>query len=288
MENKNNLPQIESILKKEKTIALLAPSFVAEFNYPNIVFALKELGFSQVIELTFGAKMINRDYHKILEKKEKLWISTTCPGITSFIQTEYPQLKNSLIPIDSPMVATAKICKRNFPKYKTIFISPCSFKKQEAEISKYVDYVIDYQQLKQLFQKNKISTTKKLKKGKFEIFNCFYNDYTKIYPASGGLSKTAHVKGILKPEEVKIIDGIKDVKTFLDNYLKNPNKTIKFLDVNFCAGGCLGGPFISNKNIKEKKKKLQQYMNYALKAKIPIKNKGFIKKAQGISFTQKI
>jgi iron only hydrogenase large subunit-like protein len=280
---KNNISQIETALKKDKCIALLAPSFIAEFSYPAIVYVLKELGFSKVIELTFGAKMINRDYHEILKKKDKLWISTTCPGICEFIKNEYPQYTKNLIPIDSPMIATAKICKKNYPNFKTIFISPCAFKKQEAESSKYVDYTIDYQQLKQLFTKNKIKL-KNRKAGKSEIFDSFYNDYTKIYPASGGLSKTAHLKGILSKNEVKIIDGIKKIKEFLENYKKHPNKKLVFLDVNFCVGGCLGGPFFTNKNLSQKKKKLQKYMNYALKARIPNKNKGFIKQAEVIKF----
>jgi len=279
---KNSIPQIETALKKQKCIALLAPSFIGEFSYPGIVYALKELGFSKVIELTFGAKMINRDYHEILKNKDKLWISTTCPGICEFIKNAYPQYTKSLIPIDSPMIATAKICKKNYPNFKTIFISPCAFKKQEAESSKYVDYTIDYQQLKQLFTKNKIKLQNR-KAGKSEIFDSFYNDYTKIYPASGGLSKTAHLKGILKPEEVKIIDGIKKVKEFLEKYKKDSK--IVFLDVNFCVGGCLGGPFFSkNTTLSQKKKKLQKYMSYALKAKIPNKDKGFIKRAEGIKF----
>lgn len=274
---------IQKILKKQKCIALLAPSFIAEFDYPEIIISLKKLGFSKVTELTFGAKMVNREYHKILNEN-KFFISTACPGITYFIEANYPQFKNNLVKVDSPMIATAKICKRNFPKYKRIFISPCSFKKQEAESSKYIDYVIDYQQLKQLFIKNKISN-KKTPNGKIEAFDCLYNDYTKIYPVAGGLSNTAHLKGILKKNEIKIIDGVDKVKKYLDNYAKHPDKRIRFLDINFCAGGCLGGPFISkNKTLSEKTRRIQNYMKFSKEASIKEKNKGWIKKAEGINF----
>jgi iron only hydrogenase large subunit-like protein len=272
----------EQALKSKKTIALLAPSFVSVFSYPDIVIALKKLGFEKVVELTFGAKMVNSEYHKILNRN-KMHISTACPGITEFIKTNYPQLKDNLIPIDSPMIATAKICKKNYPKYKTVFISPCNFKKQEAESSKYVDYTIDYQQLKELLIKNNIPLKHK-KPGKFQIFDSFYNDYTKIYPMAGGLSKTAHLKGILDKNEVIVIDGVQKVKTYLDNYIKNPDKKIKFLDINFCVGGCLGGPHTNNVPLPTKKKRLLKYLNLSKKEKIPEKNKGWIKKANGISF----
>jgi iron only hydrogenase large subunit-like protein len=278
---KNNIQQIEKVLKSGvRTIALLAPSFVSEFDYPGIVFALKKLGFEKVVELTFGAKMVNSEYHKLL-KSGKLYISTVCPGITEFIKNEYPKYAKNLISVDSPMIATAKVCKKEFPKYKTIFISPCHFKKKEAESSKYVDYTIDYQQLKELFRKNKIKV-KNSKKGKYEIFDAFYNDYTKIYPLAGGLSKTANLKGVIQNNETLIIDGVSKVKEYLD---KGIPKNIKFLDVNFCVGGCLGGPCL-NKSISLAKRKIRllQYANYAKKASIKKQNLGCINCADGISF----
>jgi len=283
---KNDLIQIEKVLKEKKCVALLAPSFIAEFDYPIIVTALKKLGFKKVTELTFGAKMINREYHEILKEK-KLFISTTCPGITGFIKTNYPQFKENLAIVDSPMIATGKICKKILPNYKRIFISPCSFKKQEAERSKYIDYTIDFQQLKDLFNKNKINFTKNDKKEYVQIFDCLYNDSTKIYPIAGGLSKTANLKGILQKNEVKIIDGIEKVKRYLDNYIKNPDKKIRFLDINFCEGGCLGGPFIQrDKRIWRRNRRMKKYKNYAQKASIKKINMGLVHKAEGINFRE--
>ena len=231
--NKNNISLINKELKNNtKMVAMIAPSFAAEFDYPNIIYQLKEFGFSKVVELTFGAKMINREYHKILEsnkESKKLIISSVCPGIVEIIKAKYPNFKKNIIPVDSPMIATAKICKKTFPKYKTVFISPCNFKKIEADKSEYVDFVIDYEQLRNIIYKNKI---KNITKNKIIKLDKFYNDYTKIYPISGGLSKTAHLRGAINKNEVKIIDGISDVKKFLNN----PKKEIRFLDITFCKG----------------------------------------------------
>jgi len=267
-------------IKKHKTIAMLAPSFACEFEYPKIISQLKKIGFEKIVELTFGAKMINREYHRILESNKnnkKLWISSVCPGIVKFIKSKYPEYKNNLILVDSPMIAMAKICKKFYPKHKICFISPCNFKKQEASRSNYVDYVIDYQELKKIFNENKIGGEKTKEK-----FDKFYNDYTKIYPLSGGLSKTAHLKGIIKIGEEKIIDGIDKVEQFL----KNPNKKVRFLDATFCKGGCIGGPFLSSKNLNEKKKKLKHYLNIAKREKIPSGREGIVKKAKGIKFNK--
>lgn len=263
---------------KEKYVAMLAPSFVVDFLYPKIIFQLKDLGFDKIVELTFGAKMINREYHKILEKNNELLISSVCPGIVETIEAKYPNYKKNLASIDSPMIATAKICKKIYPEHKTVFISPCDFKKIEAEKSDYVDYTIDYRELDELFNKYKLN--KKKYKGE-PVFDRFYNDYTKIYPIAGGLYKTAHLKNILKPDEAIIIDGIDRVAEFLNN----PDKKIRFLDVTFCKGGCIGGPKIISKfPILLRKKKVMDYLRIADKEKIPEENKGIIKEAKNISF----
>ena len=265
---------------KGKYVAMLAPSFVVDFQYPKVIAQFGDLGFDKVVELTFGAKMINREYHKILEKSKKLVISSVCPGIVETIRAKLPQYKKNLIPVDSPMIATAKICKKIYPEHKVVFISPCNFKKIESENSPYVDYVIDYRELNELLKKFKGGLSEKNREVSL-FFDKFYNDYTKVYPLAGGLSKTAHLKNILKPNETLIIDGIDDVIKFLNNSDKN----IKFLDVTFCKGGCIGGPCITSKlPLSSRKKRVLDYMKVAEKESIPENRKGIIKEAKGISF----
>jgi iron only hydrogenase large subunit-like protein len=283
--NKNDILQLEKALKnkKIKLIALLAPSFVAEFDYPDIIYSLRSLGFDKVVELTFGAKLVNREYHKILENpknKDKMFISSVCPGIVEIVKQKYPQYVKNLMPVDSPMVATAKVCKKFYPKHKTVFISPCNYKKIESQASKYLDYVIDNRQLNELLNKSNI----KIDESKKQTWDRFYNDYTKIYPLSGGLSKTAHVKGILHPNQTVVIDGISELTKFLDN----PKKEIRFIDTCFCIGGCIGGPCVSNKNsLAERKERLMHYLEVAKHEKIPEQKKGLLEKARDINFSKK-
>ena len=255
---------------------MVAPSFVVDFNYPSIILQLKNLGFDKVVEVTFGAKMINREYHRNFENSKGFFISTACPGIVETVKTEYPRYISHLMPVDSPMVAMAKICKKTYPNHKIVFISPCNFKKIEAEKSSYIWAVLNYKELMELFQNFKI------KKSKNKInFDKFYNDYTKIYPLAGGLSKTAHLRGLLKKNEMKIIDGILEVKKFLNK----PKKGIRFLDCNFCVGGCIGGPCINSKeSLAKRREKVLDYLKKSLNEDIPEVKKGLIEKAKGISF----
>lgn len=277
-QNKNDLKKIERALKnkREKIVAMVAPSFIVDFSYPSIISQLKHLGFKKVVELTFGAKMINREYHKILVKSKELLIASACPGIVESVKKQFPQYKKNIAKINSPMIATAKVCRSVYPKYKVCFISPCHMKKIEVQGSEFVDYVMDYQQLHYLFAKHLIPPS-----NHEQHFDKFYNDYTKIYPLSGGLSKTAHLMQVIKPGQEKVIDGWKEVEKFL----KKPDKNIKFLDVTFCKGGCIGGPCTSKISLRKKRKLLHHYLEHSKHEKIPQSDLGLVVDAKGIEFT---
>ncbi len=277
MRNKN-LNKLKFPLKG-KYLIMVAPSFVTDFSYPSIIHRLKKLGFDKVVELTFGAKMVSREYHKKLKNSKKMLISSTCPGIVAMINNKYPELKDNLAKIDSPMVAMGKICHKEFPNHKVVFLSPCNFKKIEVAGTKYVDYVVDFEELKDLFKKYKIKKTFFTKKIKFDKF---YNDYTKIYPLGGALAKTAHLKGLLKKSEFESIDGVQNVMKFLSK----DNLQIKFLDCLFCDGGCIGGPHTNKKlSIRKKTKRIVSYLGKSKKEDIPENRKGLIKKADGLNFS---
>jgi len=278
--DKNNISYIVKELEKGKRmVALLAPSFPGEFNPKTIVYRLKKLGFDKVVELTFGAKLVNREYHKKLEGTKELIITSPCPGIVEVVKRNYPQYAKNLAKIDSPLIATAKICRKEYPKYKLVFISPCDYKKLEIKRSKYVDYVIDYEQLREIFSKKKI--VDKVIKKKY-LFDKFYNDYTKIYPLSGALAETAHLKGVIKKSEIKTVDGIKELMDFLDK----PDKKIRFLDALYCVGGCIGGPHTTKKKtIAQKRRAVINYRDASMSESIPEDRKGLLDKAKGLKFS---
>jgi iron only hydrogenase large subunit-like protein len=264
---------------KGKYLIMLAPSFIADFDYPKIISHSRELGFDKVVEVTFGAKMINREYYKILNNSKELRISSTCPGIVDFIKKNYPEYKKNLIRVDSPMIAMGKICKKIYPNHKVVFLSPCNFKKIEASKSKFIDFVLDFKEFQKILGERKIKDSKKK-----IYFDKFYNDYTKVYPLSGGLTRTAHFRGLVKKKEVRILDGIK----YVEKFLKQSNKEIRFLDCTFCKGGCIGGPFLSSsQSLDTRKKKVLDYLDYAKSEDIPETRKGLIERAEGINFLKK-
>ena len=139
---------------------------------------------------------------------------------------------------------------------------------------------MDYRCYNSYFKKYKIKTPLLKKKLQFDKF---YNDYTKIYPLSGGFAQTAHLRGIIKKKEIKVIDGVSNTIDFL----KNPDPGIRLLDVLFCEGGCIGGPnIVSSLTLKKREKKVKKYLENSKEEDISSSKKGLLSRAKGILFSR--
>jgi iron only hydrogenase large subunit-like protein len=250
-----------NLIKNDKSIAMLAPTFVLDFKYPNIIGMLRHLGFDKVTELTYGARMVNWAYADYVKKhpEQELFISSPCPTVVSYIETQYPEFAKFLMPIVSPMVAMAMIYKKHHPEYKVVFISPC-FAKEKIEapkFPKFIDAVITLSELKQIFDVENIEEDD-FKKDYY--FDSFVREYTKIYPISGGLASTSHLGKLFGEGEILVTDGVANIKKALDD-IKAGQSKYKFLDLLNCDGGCIGGPAVNNKalSVDEKKKIILEY-----------------------------
>lgn len=275
--------------KNKKYLCLLAPSFVSEFDYPEVVYRLRMLGFKKVLELTFGAKMSNLTYYTVLKEslekgEKKTWISSPCPTLVNFIRVKYPHLVENLVPVHSPMGSMGLICKKFYPEYKIVFVGPCVTKKLEAEEVGTIDDVITFKELEDLFEKNNIP--EKVIDSKYcESFDKFYNDYTKVYPISGGLSDTLNYKHILNKRDVLVKEGLNDLIKIFDNFREGRYKHYKFLDILNCKGGCINGPgMIGRRSVKERTKRVLKYREFAWKYEKDLGRSGTKVEAEEIDF----
>jgi len=270
-------PELQSIvdaLQNEKIIGLLAPSFPVDFSYPEIIINLKMIGVQKIVELTYAAKLINDDYEKILkENPNKQYICANCPTIVKLIEVKYPELKENIINVASPMVVMNRFVKKEYgPDYKTIFIGPCLAKKMEAK--QYgIDYAITFKELQDIFTYNKenniapMEFTYSVTEDGTPDFDKFYNDYTKVYPLAWGVAETMHIKWVLAKENILVADGPANLDAAFQEF-KN-NKNIKFLDILACEWWCIGGPgMMSKAPLEEKKQRVLAYKQYCKKDKI--------------------
>ncbi|RUA23441.1 MAG: histidine kinase, partial [Bacteroidetes bacterium] len=115
-----NVDDVLSLLdSSHKTVALVAPSYVAEFleyeDAGTIVGMLKSLGFYKVTEVAFGADLAAKKYKELLEsKKFEHLISSDCPAIVNYIEKFHPDLAKDLATVDSPLMAMTKVVKKKY------------------------------------------------------------------------------------------------------------------------------------------------------------------------------
>lgn len=273
------------LIKNNEAVAMLAPTFAIDFKYPNIIGMLRHLGFKEVTELTFGARMVNWAYANYIKEHtdQELFISSPCPTVVAMISHQYPELVKYLMPIVSPMAAMAKIHKKFNSKCKVVFISPC-WAKENIEAPKYkeIDAVITLKDLKQIFEKENI------KEENFTenyYFDSFVREYTKIYPVSGGLASTSHIQKLFKEGEILITDGVENIKKAFEDFKSGISK-YKFMDLLNCPGGCIGGPAINRQDLStdQRKQTIFEYTHRSSEATMG-EHKGKIKDAKDIDLS---
>lgn len=224
-----------------KVALSVAPSFISSFDvksFASFKNACLKLGFDIVEETAIGAAVVTNEYEKIFENNEnKTFISTACPSAVDYVRMTYPEAIKFLLPVTSPMVAHAKLLKKQDNNLKIVFVGPCIAKKKEAYESKLVDYVLTFEDLRKMFETNRIS-----------FDNEFDNEDTQLkaryYPINRGVFKS-----ILKDnnKDYISIDGYEEI----DDILKNiENFENAFIEMNMCKGGCINGPAkTSTKNV---------------------------------------
>ena len=244
----SSLNEIKQILNSgAKVVASVAPSFLSSFGLKDFnVFkiALAKVGFFDAEETAYGAELVTQQYKTLLESKQfKNFITSACPAVCRLIQAYYPKALQYLAPVDSPMIAHAKMLRKQHPDAKVIFIGPCIAKKREAIESGIIDGVLTYDDMQELFAEKNIVLD--------EIINISLENkkgtacLSKAYPISHGIIKA--FPELPKGYDYMAVDGpdrCVDALQSIDN-LENV-----FLEMNICKDGCVNGPCSLSVNIK--------------------------------------
>ena len=243
-----------SLLKKDKVIASVAPSFITNFNvnsFHAFAKALEKLGFAFVQETARGAKAVTDKYSELLDSGEYLnLITSCCPSINTMIQLYYPDALKYLARVDSPVIAHAKMLKSEYPDHKIVFIGPCLAKKKECHDSGLVDAVLTFEELETLFNENHIEFIED-DNNEDEAYN-----KARFYPINRGIIKSFDK---LNDNYVYIsVDGISRAMKALEEINNMENI---FLEINACESSCIGGPCRVNHDYITANAKLRDYVN---------------------------
>lgn len=256
----NDAQNIEQLLAKNKrVIASVAPAFVSSFGmraFEPFRAALKALGFADAFETSEGAAAVTAEYKKLLQSgKYENFITSACPAVNRAIELYHHDVLKFLAPVDSPMIAHAKILKSRFPDCSVVFVGPCIAKKREAKESGVLAGALTFEELSALFQKHNISVEdNSVAKGSEpkpergcacggskEAAACVAPKNgemrAKFYPISRGIIKS--FDKFPAGYEYIAVDGVSRLDQALEDL-----RGVKgvFLEINACEGACVNGP----------------------------------------------
>ncbi len=238
---RNDTDRLLELLSQETpVIASIAPAFASSFSifdFEKMKAALKLLGFADAYETSIGANAVTREYASLMKSNNyNNLITSACPALCKLIQIYYPKALKYLAPVDSPMVAHAKMIKKDIPHSKVVFIGPCIAKKREGEESKHVDLVLTFEDL------NELLISKGIDFEEIEVPEKAINHDTKanrakLYPITRGIVKSFNVP--MSGYEHICVDGYERCVNVLDNIESLSNV---FLEMNICEYSCVNGP----------------------------------------------
>lgn len=249
--DKSFVVNVIDIIKKSENnskyhvYAVVAPAIASQFKFAKlgqVVSGLKKLGFYDVKEAALGADMVAVEESKELLHKGFL-MSSCCPAFVSYVDKNFPKLKEFVSDNMSPAAVMGKFIKEQDKDAKVIFIGPCTAKKSEARkphIRPFVDSVITFSELQALFDSRDIEITElpeeELKGASF---------FGRIFGRSGGLTE-AVAQGIKEHGAFEFdykpmtCNGIEECRLALMRKNKNLLPA-NFIEGMACVDGCVGG-----------------------------------------------
>lgn len=242
-EDINDVPMIKVLMSKHETvIAIVAPSFAAYFNisFETMKSTLKKLGFADVFEVAEGAHVVKNEYERLVaENPDQTWITSSCASVNYYIKRHRPEAAKYLLPVLTPMKALAKILRERYPESKFVFIGPCLSKKGEAfENGSGVSAVLLFEELEDWLAEENIVVHED---------ESFRNQprLSRLFPMSGGILATMKQEPGINYLPISGFDGVKQtIEDVIDGKLPHC-----FIEMNFCKGGCVGGPSFRRKEL---------------------------------------
>ena len=266
---------IHSIKRGDQVIAIIAPAFWGQFGEKvtpgQIVQAMQILGFEAVEEVAIGADLCAveeaDEFMSHVPQKQPFMATSCCPAWSVMAKKEFPGFAPYISMTMTPMVLTARLMKRRYPRCKVAFIGPCAAKKLEASrrtIRSNVDFVLTFEELRGMFEAKHIDFSK------IEDIPANYEASAPGvgFAASGGVARAVEevIRRVKPDKEVKTVyaEGLRECRKMLriartgkyDGYL---------LEGMACPGGCIAGPGTVQPPEKSRRV-LEQYKAASVKA----------------------
>ena len=249
------LPAMKAVREaKGPVYMMVAPAFFGQFSDRvtpgQLRTAFRALGFTGMVEVALFADILTLkealefDRH-VQNTGDYQLTSCCCPIWISMIRKIYHELMPHVPGAVSPMVACGRMIKRIHPDAVTVFAGPCLAKKKEArepDIADAVDYVLTFQELRDIFRAADIHPDQLADMEKEHASKA-----GRLYARTGGVSQAvSEMVDQLRPDrEIHVrseqANGTKACMEMIRR-LKEGKTDANFFEGMGCVGGCVGGP----------------------------------------------
>jgi iron only hydrogenase large subunit-like protein len=244
----DDLPSVKTLLKcKRAVIALLAPSYVAQFpgvRPAQLIHALKKLGFFAVSETALGVQQVSASILSMMRSEpNRIWISSACPAVVDFIEKYHPEVLPYLCEVLSPVLAHCKMLRAYYGKdIATVFIGPCVAEKKEAEEHpELLDVVLTFEDLSDWLRDEKILLAEMAEMQEDRFAPEEAQEGT-LFPIDGGMNLCLTNNQEIGNFQFLSVSGMENVEQTLKEIVQWKADHSIFFEMSACAGSCINGP----------------------------------------------
>ena len=253
----DQIPKLEQMLKTEKVVLSLTPVFVNHFNQwsqEELWARLKLIGFYAIEEIAVNAEPFLDTYANLLQNTDKYIISSHCPIIVNLIEQKFPKLLEHLAPIEDEAVVHARLLKQKYGSdIKVVHISPCLSmvgRDSDIDLTLTLDQALDF-----IFSRK----VDKEELAKVEVELTQYKPLGAPLAMAGELMQIMVDRGVVNSNEVQYLSGLSTCIAALEELEKTPDFACRFLELDGCRNGCVGGFGLEKRGILEKKMEIKNY-----------------------------
>ncbi len=234
----------ELLASGDPVVAILGCSFPAFFHTytpGQLVAGLKSLGFHEVHEGAYGARLIAPLYAEAISSTKVPLISSHCSAVVDLIERHYPRLLDNLVPVVSPMMAMASFIKENLGQStRVVYLSTCiaaKFEIQSPELAGLVDVVLTYGEIELFFKRRGINPAA-LSEASFDGVD---PGHGRMFTLSGGPFHALDIPTDFLDTETVSAEGEEHTMEIVRD-LAADRISPRYVDLRFCDGGCVDGP----------------------------------------------
>ncbi len=266
-------------------IALPAPALYGQFNNLDdidyVLTGLRHMGFDQVYEVARAAELVSEATRKLMYNPEsglplpRPVISSACPAVVRLIRVRFPDLCEHVLPLKSPMETAAGMAKKEAAEKTGLppeqigcfFITPCPAKVTDIKMP----LGMEKSQVDGAIAISEVFPQLSHKMDHLESVEPMANSGI----IGVGWSTSGGESAALLNEKYLAADGIENVIRVLEEVEDERIGDLDFIELNACAGGCVGGvlcvenPYVAKARIQRLRKYLPVSQNHLAGGPIP-------------------